>query len=388
MNSEIDETKKCSHSKCNLEVFNNQNTCILHCKKDTWDEINDPLFWKEIRLLNIAAKNFFIFTDIIFPPFPIKHLSFTKEFKNSDYILEEDYLFWEVGQTKSFGNIAQFTNCTFYNFYFHYIESKTINFSNCTIEKTLNLNSLYIENIYILDSKKINNLEITTNHLNTLELKNSNIEKLEIKNIQTNFISLISLNLQTVIFNNFRIKEGIFQDLDIKNIENNATIFLDDIKKFFYKNVTVKKADREYFRFIKKIFTEKDDFINMNEMYKQEMDSYYKELLQNLKKRKNRVSTIQNFIVAGFAKFTSNFGESWFRPLILLIITSFFNVLCTNDYTLSYLFSGSGELWDKLAKSIYFFDKETFSIDKLIFNIIQALLIYQLIFSIKRKLKY
>ena len=123
-------------------------------------------------------------------------------------------------------------------------------------------------------------------------------------------------------------------------------------------------------------------------MYKQEMNSYYKELLQNLKKRKNRVSTIQNFIVAGFAKFTSNFGESWFRPLILLIITSFFNVLCTNDYTLSYLFSGSGELWDKIAKSIYFFDKETFSIGKLFFNIIQALLIYQLIFSIKRKLKY
>lgn len=388
MNSEIDETKKCSHSNCNLEVFNNQSTCILHCKKEIWDEINVPLFWKKIRLLNISAKDFFMFIDIIFPPFPIKHLFLSKGFQNSDYILEEDYLFWEAGQTKNFGNFAQFKNCTFYNFYFHYIKSKTINFSNCTIEKTLNLNSLYIENIYIWDSEEINNLKIATNHLDTLELKNSNIEKLEIKNIQTNSISLISLNIQTIIFNNFRIKEGIFQDLDIKNIENNATIFLDDIKKFFYQNVTVKKADREYFRFLKKIFTEKDDFINMNEMYKQEMDSYYKELLLNLKKRKNRVSTIQNFIVAGFAKFTSNFGESWFRPLILLIITSFFNVLCTNDYSLSYLFSGVGELWDKIAKSIYFFDKETFSIGKLLFNIMQVLLIYQLIFSIKRKLKY
>lgn len=382
--------KICSHSKCSLNAFEKQDKCILHCEKDNWDEYDDELFWKEIRKLHQPEEDFYVFQDIVFPSLlSIKKYHFHKpEFTNKDYILEEDYLFWEKGEKKSFGNLAQFTNCIFDKFFFRYIETQTLNLTNCTIKNNLDISLMYIENIFISQCVNINNLKIDTNNLKVLNIIDCTLEDLELINIKTDSIKLESLNIRTITFNDLTLKNGIFENLNIQKVKDTAKFFLEDTKRFFYKNVIVKIADREYFRFLKKIFSEKEDFINVNEMYTLEMNSYYKELYEKLSECKNFSTNLQNFLVVFFAKYASNFGESWIRPLGLLILTSFFNVWCTNDYSISYLFSNTDELLKELFKSIYFFDKETFTPLRTIFNIFQGLFIYQLIVAIKRKIKF
>ncbi|WP_151951436.1 hypothetical protein [Aliarcobacter butzleri] len=375
----------CIHSKCRLNAFGKQNKCIFHCEKNNWNENDDELFWKEIRKLHQFEEDFYMFQDIVFPS-PLHHF-YKEEFFNKDYILEYDYLFWKKGEKKSFGNLAQFTNCVFDEFAFRFFEAQTINLTNCTIKNNLDFSFMYVENLSISKSKNINRLEIS-NHLKTLDIDDCSIKELGLKNVKVDSIKLQSLDIETITFNDLTLKNGVFQNLNIKIVKDNAMIFLEDSKRFFYKNVIVKIADREYFRFLKKIFSEKEDFINVNEMYTLEMNSYYKELYEKLNGCKNFSTNLQNFLIVFFAKYASNFGKSWIRPLGLLILTSIFNVWCTNDYSINYLFSNIDELWKQVFKSIYFFDKETLTPLRTIFNIFQGLFIYQLIVAIKRKIKF
>lgn len=323
----------CIHNKCRLNAFGKQNKCIFHCEKDNWNENNDELFWKEIRKLHKPEEDFYMFQDIVFPsPLHIEKYFFHKqEFCNEDYILEEDYLFWEKGEKKSFGKFAQFTNCIFDEFFFRYIETKTLNLINCSIKNNLDISVMYIKNICISQCVNINSLRIDTNSLKNLSIIDCTLKDLELKSIKTDSIKLELLNIETITFNDLTLKNGIFKNLNIQEVKNNAMIFLEDAKRFFYQNVIIKIADREYFRFLKKVFTEKEDFINVNEMYTHEMNSYYRDLYEKLNECKNFSTNLQNFLVVFFAKYTSNFGESWIRPLGLLILTSIFNVLCTND---------------------------------------------------------
>lgn len=376
----------CTHNKCRLNAFGKQNKCIFHCGKDDWNEDNDELFWKEIRELHQSGEDFYMFQDIVFPS--KLHIFHKPEFTNKDYILEEDYLFWKKGEKKSFGNLAQFTNCIFDKFSFQFIETQTLNLTNCSIKDNLDISLMYIENISISQCVNINSLRIDTNSLKNLHITDCTLKDLELKNIKANSIKLELLNIETITFNDLTLKNGIFKNLNIQEVKNNAMIFLEDAKRFFYQNVVIKIADREYFRFLKKVFTEKEDFINVNEMYTHEMNSYYRDLYEKLNKCENLSTNIENFLVVFFAKYASNFGESWIRPLGLLILTLIFNVWCTNDYSISYLFSNTDELWKQVFKSIYFFDKETFTPLRTIFNIFQGLFIYQLIVAIKRKIKF
>lgn len=384
-------SRKCSVKNCAHPPFDNHENCILHCDKSEWNNENDEIFWDRIRADMQDEHDFFMFVNIIFPSF-INNRPYPQGFNNGDFILEDDYLFWKAGNKKSFKSLAQFTNCTFYNFDFFYIKAQTLNFTDCIVKGKITFFLMSIENIFIVGSKEINELRIDTNNLKKLSLSNFISNKIEMKSLKVNSITLSKLNIHTVVFNELFINNGKFEDLHVNTVAENATLFIDDTKKFFYQNVVVKNADREYFRFLKKLFTEKDDFINANEMYRCEMESYYKEILQQLKLRKNIVNNLQNLIVAGFAKWTSNFGESWLRPLGLLLITLFLNISITKGYSLHYLlcclWNIDGDFWNEMIKSMYFFEKESFTLTKLLFNILQGLLIYQIVVSIKRKIKY
>lgn len=331
-------SRKCSITNCVHPPIDNHDNCILHCDKSEWNDENDKVFWDCIRADIQDNDDFFIFVNIVFPSF-INYRPYKQGFIDADFILENDYLFWKAGNKKSFKSLAQFTNCTFYNFDFFSIEAQTLNLSDCIVKGKLTFFATYIRNLYISTSSeiKINSIVLNNNNFENLSLNNFTADTIEMTSLKINSIALSKLHVFTVNFNNISIKKGIFEDLHIDTVEKKSTLFIDDTKKFFYRNVVVKNADREYFRFFKKLFTEKDDFINTNEMYRCEMESYFKEILQQLKLRKNIVNNLQNLIVAGFAKWTSNFGESWLRPLGLLLITLFINIYVTNGYSLHYL---------------------------------------------------
>ena len=372
-----------------------ENYDILYCEKTNYDEQQNLKFWQKLRELIQNQKNkkdvlyikdnMYKFQNIVFPPFDIFTMM---KIENSNSELKEDYLFWEKGQHKDFKNLVQFTNCTFYNFKFNDITVQSLNFTDCIIKGALLFYFNNIDNIIFHKVKEIDKLEINTSNLKMLQLNECMINNLKIKNTKVDLITFTNLNIQSILMDTLSIKEGKFNDLNIQKVEDNTTIFLDDINKFSYNNVNAKNANREYFRFLKKFFNEKDDFINYNEMYEKEMESYFKELKREIKERKNLVINLQNILVVGFAKYTSIFGKSSLRPFILLIVCSFLNVYFTNDYSLNYLFSGCGNLWKQIFQSVYFFDKETLTSLRAIFNIFQGLLIYQLVVSIKRKIKY
>ncbi|DAB28841.1 MAG TPA: hypothetical protein CFH78_00380 [Sulfurimonas sp. UBA10385] len=58
-------------------------------------------------------------------------------------------------------------------------------------------------------------------------------------------------------------------------------------------------------------------------------------------------------------------------------------------YTLSYLFSGTANLWDKISEQFYILiDLKAFGLSDLLSKTLLGLLIYQLTIAIKRKIKY
>jgi len=74
-------------------------------------------------------------------------------------------------------------------------------------------------------------------------------------------------------------------------------------------------------------------------MYKKEMDTYLRSMISIKSFR------LGNFLVAGFGKVSSNFGQSWILSLFWIISIIFFKTLFSSDfYSLSYLLSGSVNL--------------------------------------------
>lgn len=379
------------YSKVTQEEINS----TLSCDKSKWDNSKSDEFWKLLRYLinndnNDHVKHIqndmYMFENIVFPPFRNHFVS--QDFQNPEFILKEDFLFWQKGEKKDLKNLVQFTKCTFYNFDFMYMAGATVTFENCNIQGNITFFLSNIQSIYLKNSSKIDTFTIKTMTIDTLDIRDNSIKNLIVDN--SNFMSLVlqNLNIDTALINKIFVKHGNFQDINVKIIKDNFILLIENINQFSCNNMNVISANREYFRFFKKFFNEKDDFINYNEMYEKEMESYFKELKIKIKEKKDLISNLQNILVVGFAKYTSIFGKSSLRPFILLIVCSFLNVYFTNDYSLSYLFSGCGNLWKQIFQSVYFFDKETLTPLRAIFNILQGLLIYQLVVSIKRKIKY
>lgn len=93
--------------------------------------------------------------------------------------------------------------------------------------------------------------------------------------------------------------------------------------------------------------------------------------------------------MAGFGKLSSNFGQSWIFPLLWILLLLFFKVYLPNDYTLSYLFSGCANLWDKISEQFYILvDLKASGLWDLLSKTLLGRLVYQLTVAIKRKTKY
>jgi len=390
--------KKCTHQDCNLKTYNHQNKCILHCYKNGWttepkavyENIDYNIFWNELRKFidyfhTNNGNDILIFEGIVFPEFTKYNKPLTS---NIDEPLTNDYYFWKKGETRSFKKMAHFKNCIFYNFDFNLMKCESLILDNIEVKGTLSISNCDIEYLSI-NIKVIETLKIETLKNLELNIYNSNINCSIFNNISLKSIKFLNSTFNKIKLTNLVIEKGIFENINFNYIEKYSNIKIEDINKFQYLSVYTKKTnDREYFRFFKNYFFDKRDYIEANKMYKREMDTYLKITFNELMKPQNIFENFQNLIILGFGKISSNFGQSWFHSLILIIIVLFFNIYYTSKLKLSYLFSGYANLWDKMAQLFYIKDIENFGMIDLLFKVLIALLVYQLTITLKRKTRF
>ncbi len=298
--NQIVKKKICIKRDCELERFENEDECILHCDKTInnkwilcerieknknnypvnrnheWDEGKIDKFWnvlfKEIknviikrtkkelnhvttnnavRLLGENRKTGFKlnFLGIKFPPSNKILNNFIS--KNNKIIIDNT-----------------FQNCIFLdNYIFNYedivrkdnkeIINKNIpcKFFNCTFEKNLIYFTCYSQNkgLFLYDCTIKKNIEINSSFKN-IEINNTNakllkIETFPIKKLKINKIKIQSSKIAKILLKNYKINELVIDDLESKSIyfANNQfnTFTIKNIKSCFFnliKNTTKKDA--------------------------------------------------------------------------------------------------------------------------------------------------
>ncbi len=214
-------------------------------------------------------------------------------------------------------------------------------FSN---SKYLKIKEMSLEDVKLTsnssdDDISIRNIEIGELHWNKIStVKNINlidmkIQKFRITNcnfehlIRIKFSSIEIINLISNTFEDLQIienKNEKFEDnreLRLKNTTIKNAVF-DKLKynKFIMSdahvsdakigNVTFKQGSRETNRFFKNYYDSISDYIQANNYYKQEMLEQYKIV--------KRFSS--EWLVLDIGKGISNFGSSWFKPLMWMFL--------------------------------------------------------------------
>jgi len=236
--------------------------------------------------------------------------------------------------------------------FFNKIElKKKINFQGASFRETFELKTAGItqEDVsLILDEARIHKnctIDLAGKKIKELSLKSLKLQKdssLEIKNLKCDLLLVENINniaQDFVIFNTeinttLTILNSILNKLRIINCNfSNAEIHIQDssltevefinidwgkirkdrISPFLFKKEPDKA--RDVYRQLKLALDNQKDHINANEFYALEMKAY-KEVL----KSKSFGSFYQEKIVFYLHDFTSNFGQDWLKPILLLIL--------------------------------------------------------------------
>jgi uncharacterized protein YjbI with pentapeptide repeats len=234
------------------------------------------------------------------------------------------------------------------------------------------------ENIEIIDQLKAEpNLTIKNSHLNKMKFINcdfSNAKNIHIEGSELTEVKFI--NTEWGKFSEKRICPDLFEK-------------------------EPKKA-RETYRQLKYSLDNQKDHINANEFFSLEMKAYGKSLKWN---------NWQDKIVFTINKWTSDFGQSWIRPLIwIIILTSLMSLyLHYKEINLQLIFNNDNLNWSMIINSLILMIENFFStlnVFKIfgnlnnhylnlpcfytfssIYTILLAFFIYQFIIAVKRKTK-
>ena len=132
-----------------------------------------------------------------------------------------------------------------------------------------------------------------------------------------------NIEIRNSILNNMKLINCDFSEAEQIEIENSSLTKVEllntDWGKISEKRIcpelfeeSPEKA-RDVYRQLKLALDNQKDYINANEFYSLEMKAYEKVL-------RKRLSPLQKKLVFLIHKFASNFGQSWFKPLLLLIL--------------------------------------------------------------------
>ncbi|MCP4970806.1 MAG: hypothetical protein GY932_09470 [Arcobacter sp.] len=319
-------------------------------------------------------------------------------------------------------------------------------FSNCIFNKKLILEHITIKSWLFLNSneqnlilKKIriydcwfeeyfiaNNLEIESFHCEKCKFK----QKFEFKENLVKEFKIDDTNFETIAdfyktsFVDFKIYKSIFYDyvgfedclfgtttskiitksefiysifmsfINFRNARFNngldlTSINIKGIPNFYNVYVSSTNTNRETFRRIKDSFDKVGNFIEANNFYALEMQKFKEELKNSNQKAKKYLLYLYEF--------TSNFGQSYVRPLLILLLSAILYWLIVLGYENNLLYSISNyinapinvlaQLLNNISSSILPISKflrEGMEFISLVFYIIFSICIWLIILAIKR----
>ena len=190
-------------------------------------------------------------------------------------------------------------------------------------------------------------------------IEDKNTEEYQAKFIYTTFMS----------FSNFRGTKFL-SGLDFENAN------LKEQPNFLKTDISPKNTNRETFRIVKHSFDHVGNKIEANKFYSEEMNAYRREMKGKFKPSERFIFCMNNFI--------SEFGASYLKPILLLIILFEVYIILLSYYGGSYSLYGAIiqlDMLNHLAKDFLLFSrflKLGFEFVSLIFYMLSAILIWQI----------
>jgi len=284
------------------------------------------------------------------------------------------------------------------------LEVFSLTIEDCEIEEKFILNDLKINSLLIKDSIFNFKVELKGNEIDEIKIINTNFNGLFdsfdtkyekfycFKSIYSDFVgfedckfsALATFKYVTFLsFTNFR-NATFNQGLDLQ------TTNLKEAPNFLNIDVLSNNTNRETFRIIKDSFDKIGNHIEANKFFGREMCKYEEELPKKLFN--------QEKIIFKLNKLISNFGQSYIRPIILIVICTVLYSILVLGHENNWLYTALpvevnntiGFIADILnggASNIIPFKnilKEGMEFVSLIFYIIFASLIWQTIVAVKR----
>jgi len=297
----------------------------------------------------------------------------------------------------------------------NYLDENSINkisFDFCLFEDKFKLNSYTINVFLCEDSIFKQKFEFRENILTSFNILNTNFEGI----VDCNLSRFSTFYIEKSIFNRFvGFEECIFGNKEKK--ENQVALFkyvtfldysyfrrakfysgldmentnLEEYPNFLYIDIEPKYTNRETFRIIKHSFEKIGNTIEANKYFAYEM-----------KKERENTSIkddLNKKIMLNLNYWISNFGQSWIRPLSIILVIAVLHTLLIYgiDNKIFQIINPSNPMYDflkwivdfsnDLAKNIIPFKKpliEGKEFISLVFLIIYSTLIYNFIVAVKR----
>lgn len=344
----------------------------------------------------------------------------------SSYFSDEKVVLYEKSQfdyTCRFEKELRFDNAKLKNPLFYSAQNnflqeknfiKTLTFNNCIFEQPFRLNNYQIDYFICNDSifKNKSKFEFKKNKVEHFVVSNSNFKSLvdcyrtEFKHFlveksifekftgfeqcqfgnKTKKDNIAHFQYATFLdFVNFR-ETKFYNGLDLQNAN------LKEYPNFLGIEVEPTNTNRETFRIIKHAFDKVGNTLEANKFFAYEMD----------KERQKSENEFDKKVILNLNYWISNFGQSWLRPLVLIVVlailqtllykaidSGYFNIIDSSHIAYSTL-KHIVDFSDELAKNIIPISK---SLTKgkeflsLVFLIIYSTLVYNFVVAVKRVAK-
>lgn len=276
--------------------------------------------------------------------------------------------------------------------------------NNVVFHDKCKFNYIDIINLVVKDTKFLSKLEVKESVISYLELNNSNVSEV-FDSFDSRFIRFIFYKSIFTDFSGFeKVYFGLKGSVDDMYVARfiyttfmsfsnfRSTKFLSGLDfensnlkeqpNFLKTYINPKNTNRETFRIVKHSFDDVGNKIEANKFYSKEMDAYRREMKGKFKPSERFVFCMNSFI--------SEFGASYLKPILLLIILFEVYIILLSYYGGAYSLYGpivQLDVLNSLAKDFLLFSrflKSGFEFASLIFYILSGILIWQIAVAIKR----
>lgn len=184
-------------------------------------------------------------------------------------------------------------------------------------------------------------------------LKEAHMEDSELRDVQFNDVSFLNSSLffdrsfiSEAIFSNitWTKKHLVFPDYAVRDRKLSWKSLLKNLKEVLtlsYSRVitdqehSILKIQREIYRQLKNVSLANHNTVDALAFYKNEMNVYWLDIKFHPKKSMTGLNGRDRLLI-GLNKYVSNFGQSWFLPLVWITITTVIYYFIVEQPTLSY----------------------------------------------------